>query len=36
MDYHWIKDRIVYGVLGELSGAAYGFLIYVSSKQKLF
>ena len=36
MDYHWVKDRIVYRVLGAFSGAAYGFLIHISSKQKLF
>ena len=36
MDYHWVKDRIVYGVLGAFSGAAYGFSIHILSKQELF
>ena len=36
MDYHWVKNRIVYEVLGAFSGADYGLLIHISSKQKLF
>ena len=36
MNYHWVKDRIVYGVLGAFSGAVYRLLIHISSKQKLF
>ena len=36
MDYYWVKDRIAYEVFGAFSGAAYGLLIHISSRQKLF